>query len=67
MFLWSGRQAVFILDACCLRDGAHAPGLAVLVRKDCSSSVYHHDDYGVGLRYAEVGRDCPVVRQAHSV
>ncbi len=24
-----------------------------------SSTVYHHDDYGVGLRHAEVGRDCP--------
>ena len=42
-------------DACCLRDGAHAPRLAVLVRKDCSFFVDHHDDYGVGLCLTEIG------------
>ena len=46
-------------DARCLRDGAHAPGLAILVPKDLSSTVHHHDDYDVGLRHAEVGGDCP--------
>lgn len=42
-------------DACCLRDGAHAPGLAILVPKDLSSFVDHHDDYGVGLCFTEIG------------
>ena len=47
-------------DACCLFDGAHAPRLAILVRKDFSSLVDHHDDYGAGLRHAEVGGDKPM-------
>jgi len=59
------RQAsrFYFRDACCLRDGAHAPRLAILVPEDPSSTVYHHDDYGVGLRHAGVGvRSSPRVR-----
>jgi len=41
-------------DACCLRDGAYASGLAIRVRDGLSSAVLHYGDSGVGLRHAEV-------------
>jgi hypothetical protein len=41
-------------DACCLRDGAYASRLATLVQDGLSSAVHHYDDFGVGLRHAEV-------------
>jgi len=60
MFLWSGRQAVFVLVmlVACAMAITH-PVWALLVPEDLSSTVYHHDDYGVGLRHAEVAGDCP--------
>jgi hypothetical protein len=53
MFLCGQASGFCSRDACCLRDGDHAPSLAGLVPKDLSFTVYHHDDYGVGLRQAE--------------
>jgi hypothetical protein len=56
MFLWSGRQAVFVLVMIvpCAMALTH-PVWQYWVPEDFSSTVYHHDDYGVGLRNAEVG------------
>ncbi len=58
MFLWTGRQAVFLLVMLVVCAMAlYASRLATLVRDGLSSTVHHYGDFGVGLRHAEVSRE----------
>ncbi len=65
MFLWTGRQAVFLLVMLVVCAMAlYASRLATLVRDGLSSAVHHHGDFGVGLRHAEISEEkqCVMVR-----
>ena len=58
MFLWSSGKPVFVLAmlVACTMALKHPVG-QYWYHKDLPSTVCHHDDSGVGLRHAEVGRD----------